>query len=177
MSTLFEGSFMGKPVKGEIGKRGGKMLVRIEMEVTEGDRKGRRAALEGKLDERSIKYTKMAMLAVGWQGKTSASFQADVDAFIASGKVIPFEVEIATYDPQDGSKVRQWSAVRRIGAGAQPLDAIEPDKVRDVDRWLSEAGDVGPANGAGAANPNDLPFATVDAVNEHAMPSMWSRLP
>lgn len=159
MASLFEGDFVGRCVNAEVGTRGNKPLVRIEMEITEGDKKGRRVAFEGKLDEKAIKYTKMAMVAVGWKGRTVVTFVEDVKA---ANVTVPFEVEIASYDPKDGTRVREWSTVRRIGTGGKPLDAIDKDTAKKFDNWFAEAGDVGDAaaapSGNGAARDRDLPF-------------------
>lgn len=149
-TNLFEGEFTGNAVKPEFGTKKGRPSIRIEMEVGEGDKKGRRAAYEGQLDEKNIKYTKRAMLAVGWKGVTVATFVADVTA---ANLTVPFKVEIVSWDPKDGRPVQEWSSVKYIGSGAKPLDAIEPDKIKDVDKWFAEAGDVG-----ATANNSDLPF-------------------
>jgi len=145
MSQLFEGDFVGRAVTPEFGTKKGKPSIRIEMEIAEGDYKGRRVSFDGALDERSIKYTKKAMIALGWKGVSVSTFIADVRA---AALTVPFRVEIATWDPQDGRPPRQWSSVRNIGGGSKPLEAISPDKIKDVDRWFAEAGDVGaPSNG------------------------------
>lgn len=144
-SNLFEGDFVGRAVKPEFGTKNGRPTIRIEMEIAEGDLKGRRATYEGRLDEKNIAFTKRAMLAIGWKGESIVTFVTDVKT---ANLIVPFRVEIASWQPNDGRSLQQWSAVKSIGGGAKPLDAIDNDKIRDVDRWFAEAGDVSvPANG------------------------------
>src|SRR5690348_15927102 len=108
MSNLFEGDFVGKASKAEVGLKNGKAAVRIEMEVIEGDRKGRRANFEGDFSEKSIRFTKRAMLAVGWKGESIATFVDDVKK---AALTVPFHVEIASWTRPSDGKFMQWSAV------------------------------------------------------------------
>ena len=94
--ALFEGDFVGRAVGPEGGAKKGKPIVRIEMEITDGDLKGRRVTFEGKLDADNIPFTKRAMLAIGWKGKSVTTFLDDVKA---AALTVPFRVEIAS----DGS--------------------------------------------------------------------------
>lgn len=154
MSALFEGDFVGKAVKTEVGSRNGKLLIRIEMEITEGERKGQRVSYEGKLTEDVIKYTKRDMIAVGWKGQSVKTFADDVKA---ANLTVPFTVRIASWQPPEpGRPLRQWSAVDRIGGGAKPLDALDDDKLKNVDKWFAEAGDVGEP--AATGDQDGLPF-------------------
>jgi hypothetical protein len=154
--ALIEGEFTGRVAKAEFGgNKDGKPQVRIEMEITEGEHKGKRFPFDGKLDEQNIKWTKIAMMAAGWKGGSVASFVKDVETAAASGLFLPFKVEIATWNKPDGS-VKQWSSVRSIGRSAAPLAPLDADKLANVDRWFAEVGDVGAA--APAGDNNDLPF-------------------
>lgn len=147
--TLFEGDFVGRVTRAEIGYRNDKPLVRIEAEVGDGPYKGRRATFDGKFDEKNLPFTKRAMLAVGWKGVTIATFADDVTA---ANLQVSFVVEIATWE-KDG-KTRQWSAIRYFG-GSQSLAAVPKDKVRDFDKWLAE---VDAGGEAPKQNNSDLPF-------------------
>lgn len=155
--ALIEGTFQGKVIPGtaKIGESKGKVLAVATLEVTEGDHKGRRFNYEGKLDDKSIKYTKRDMVALGWKGVKSSTVTADVDA---AALTVTFDVEIARWTNPEG-KLREWNAVRSIGGGgARQVDALDADKQRNVDQWFAEAGDVGAAaNGAGA-QADDIPF-------------------
>lgn len=159
MAKLIEGTFTGKLVKGTatIGAKGTKVVARAELEVTEGEHKGRRFKYEGSTDEKGIKYTKRDLIALGWKGKASATVTADCDAALEGGLVVEFEVQIASWTNPDTGKYSEWNAVRSIGGFAQkPLDKLDAQKTANVDKWFAEAGDVG-ANGATGGN-SDIPF-------------------
>jgi hypothetical protein len=135
--NLFSGDFTGKAVRAEFGEdRNGKPKIRIEMQVGDGQvHAGKRAAYDGKLDEKNVRFTKAAMIAVGWQGKDVRTFVDDVAKAQLS---VPFSVEVARFERDDGS-VSEWSAVRRIGSGS-PLAAATKETVANVNQWLTEAG-------------------------------------
>jgi hypothetical protein len=168
MADLFSGDFDARAVKPEIGAKGSKPVVRVKMEImSDGPHRGKRLDYEGKLDEKNIKYTKQHMIALGWQGRTVATF---VDDVMKAAKVVPVEVRIAEYTRDDGS-VSRWSSIDRIGRAAAPLAPLAHDKVADVDSWFAEVGDVGApaANGHGGGgggyggdipppSDGDLPF-------------------
>ena len=147
---MIEGTFQGKAVKAEIGtNKDNKPVIRAQLEVTEGEHKGKRFNYEGNLKPESIKYTKRDMVALGWQGKDVLTF---VDDAMKSPKVVPFEVTIATWNKPDGS-VKQWESVRSIGYSAPPLNAMDKAKAADVNSWFAEAGDV-----EGQKNDDRIPF-------------------
>ncbi len=147
--ALFEGSCIGKPVNVEFGGSGGKPKVRWEMEATEGEHKGKRASYSGKLDPDNIKWTKRDMIAIGWKGKDVRTFVDDVKAQTGT---VPFVAEIARFNRPDGS-VSEWTSAKMTGA--LPLEALDKDKVDNVNKWFAEAGDIAPA--ANGAN-SDIPF-------------------
>jgi hypothetical protein len=146
-ANLFSGDFTGKAVRAEFGEnRNGQPKIRIEMQVSDGQpHAGKRASYDGKLDEKNVRFTKAAMIAVGWKGQDVRTF---VDDVAKAQLVVPFSVEVATFNRDDGT-VSEWSAVRRIGGGAQ-LATASKDTVTDVNKWLSEAG--------GSEGSSDTPF-------------------
>lgn len=153
MGNLIEGQFYGKAVRGSakiVKKTSGKTVAVAELEVTEGEHKGKRFGYDGGLDEKGIKYTKRDLKALGWKGVTSKTLTADVDAAIDAGQVVPFEVKIASFNRPDGT-LNEWSTIRSIGRFAPQHEAVADDKLAEVDRWFDEAPDLG-ANGA-----NDTP--------------------
>lgn len=160
--ALIEGTFQGKLVGGtaKVGDRKGKVLAVAQLEVTEGEHKGKRFNYEGGLHPEGIKYTKRDLLALGWKGETIKSLTHDTDAALAGGLVVPFVVEIARWEKPEGG-VKEWNAVRSIGYSAPPLNDLDADKQRNVDKWFAEAGDAGapaPANGAAARDQSNIPF-------------------
>jgi hypothetical protein len=156
--TIFEGDFTARVVDAQIGGAKGKVRVRMEFEVLDGEHKGKRARYDGKLDPDNIRFTKRDMVAVGWAGVDAATFTADV---MKAAKAIPITVEQASHTYEDSGKTTTWSAVRRIG-GPRPLDKLDAEKLRDVNSWFAEAGDIEAppaANGASRQTAEeDLPF-------------------
>ncbi len=149
---MISGDFQGKCSKFEFGAdKNDKPMIRIEMEVVDGASKGTRVPYDGKLNPDNIKYTKQALLALGWQGKDIKTAHADITT---SPKTVTFKVEIATWNKPDGS-VKQWSAVRSIGFAAKPLAPLAAEKVANVNEWFAEVAQ----SEAGESNGNsDLPF-------------------
>lgn len=158
--SLFEGSCIGKAVDVEFGAdKSGRPRVRWNMQVIDGEHKGKVANYSGKLDPENIKWTKRDMIAIGWKGVDVRTFVDDVKS---ANRTVPFTAEIASYDRPDGSR-SEWTSAKMTGA--LPLAALDKDKVADVNQWFKEAGDVGaPSNGAsaGGASNDDIPFASCD---------------
>ncbi len=150
MSSLFEGNCIGKPVNVEIGlDGGGHARARWDMEVTEGEHKGKVAKYSGKLSGDNVKWTKRDMMAIGWQGQKSATFVDDVKK---ANRAVAFEAQIASYNGNE------WTAAKF--GGAPPLASLDSDKERELDRAFAEAGDVGGggSNGAPQAGSDRVPF-------------------
>ena len=143
MAALFEGTgLLGKAVNVELGlDKNDRPRVRWEMEVTEGEHKGKRAKYSGKLDPDNIKWTKMAMVRIGWKGKDVKTFVADVKA---AALVIPFDAEIASNTYEDTGKKSEWTSARIVGGG-QPLATPTDEKIKNMNDWFAEVGDVGGA--------------------------------
>lgn len=141
MSSLIEGNFQAKPVSAELGNnKKGAPELRVEFEIAEGANAGRKVSYSGLFNEKSTKYTKQAMLAMGWQGK---DVRTAVDDIMKSPKVVPIEVQIARWENPDTGKVSEWSAVRNVGRFREPLKPLANNDVKDVNQWLADVGDVG----------------------------------
>lgn len=141
--SLIEGNFQAKPVTAEFGlNKKGVPELSIEFEITEGSYAGRRIPYSGLFNEKSTKYTKQAMLVLGWQGKDVQTVAADV---MKAPKVVPIEVQIARWENPNTGKVNEWSTVRNVGRFKEPLKPLAGGDVKDVNQWLAEAGDVGTA--------------------------------
>jgi hypothetical protein len=155
---LIEGDFVGRVVSGQFGaNRNGHPVIWAELEVTEGPHRGRKIPYQGRLDERSISYTKRDMLALGWQGVTSETFVPDVAAKAASGDVVDFTIEIAVWNKPDGS-VKKWSTVRSIGASQPVLDPPDARMIAKVDEWLRMTDAVAPPASSSSQRQDDIPF-------------------
>lgn len=142
MSALFTGqNLKGRAINAEIGLDSqGRAVARWEMEVVEGEHKGKVARYSGKLNPDNIKYTKRDMKLIGWKGEKSATFVKDV---AEANLVVTFNAEIASHNG------REWVSARF--GGATPLATMDSDAERTVDRLLDEAGDVG-------GDRSDIPF-------------------
>ena len=136
--SLIEGNFQAKPVTVEFGtnKKGAAELA-IEFEITEGPNAGRKVGYSGLFGEKSAKYTKQAMIALGWAGKDAATAVADITK---AAKVVPIEVTIARWENPTSGKVSEWSTVRNVGRFKEPLKPLASNDLRDVNQWLKEAG-------------------------------------
>ena len=162
LPRLFEGDFLGKPVKVEYGMgKGNKPSARITMRIVEGPRGGTDIVYEANFKPDSIKYAKRDMMAVGWQGKSMNTFVADVNQFITSDATVQFNVRIASYTSPETGKTREWNSVGGIGYVAAPLQAPTADLTQRIDQWFADAeaagGDgSGPPNAPG--NDADIPF-------------------
>lgn len=134
---MIEGDFTGKCVRIEIGQDGkGRPVIRGDMQIVGGAHDGARVPYDGKLDEKGIKWTKRDMLALGWTGKDVRTLVDDVRK---ANKVVPFQVAIARWNKDDGT-VKEWSSVRSIGGGAQPLATLDSKAINDVNDWFAKAG-------------------------------------
>lgn len=142
MAQLFSGDCIGRVVNPEFGMdANNRPRVRWEMEVVEGEHKGKRAAYSGKLDPDNIKFTKRDMIAVGWKGTDVRTFVDDVKA--KGNQPVPFVAEIAEHNG------RQWTSAKMTGA--LPLAKPDDRKVDEVNQWFAEAGEAG-------SNDDRIPF-------------------
>jgi hypothetical protein len=135
---MLSGIFKGKAVlegarKFELKKivKDGKPVLKVSgnMIVTEGPNAGQTSSYDGKFDERSIRFTRRDLIALGWQGVTTKTL---IDDITKAAKVVSFETEIATYNG------RSWSAVRSIGYEPQPTEALTDDDFAKLDGWFGE---------------------------------------
>lgn len=154
-NALFEVDCLAKPVKPEFGGDGrGKPKISVEFEILDGEYKGHRVPYSGKLDEKSIKFTKRDMIALGWQGTDVRTFVADVTK---ESKPITITTRIAEWDKRDGSEPRRWTTVGRIHA-AQPLTQLESDRVADVNSWFASAGSLDSQSNGTHNDDSEVPF-------------------
>lgn len=149
MSNLIKGNFQGKPVKYEFGqgKRGAE--VRIDFVIVGGEHANMRLPYNGNFTDKGVRYTKRALVALGWQGKDIRTAEADI---MTAPRTVPIEVEIASWRKDDGT-LKEWSTVRNVGTFGEPLKPLDASGVGDVNKWLADVGDEKPAESNG-----DVPF-------------------
>lgn len=182
MALLIEGRFTGKAVHGDVGRRSPKapVTVNIDVEITDGEHKGKRFQYVGKCDERNIKYTRMAAKSVGWKGKDIVqTLDRDIKA---ANLTIDFDLKIAEFE-RDG-QLQQWTAVDRI-YGIREAIPVSADETAQVNSWFDEpdSSSSGASGGGGSydsrnaggggygGHPNapgndDIPFASADIAHE-----------
>lgn len=135
-----EGNYQGQVVSYEFGVDGAKgPTVRIQMKVTEGPYAGQSAQFKNGFGSKAVKYTKRALLALGWAGKDIATAKEDI---LAAKRTVPVQIVIAEYDGN------RWSSVRSIGAFGEPLAQPDQSTLKDVNQWLGEV----------PGGDSDLPF-------------------
>lgn len=128
-----EGTYQGQPTSYEFGLDGkGAATIRITMKVADGPYAGQTAQFKNGFGEKAVKYTKRALVALGWQGKNIDTAKDDI---MKSPKTVPMQIVIAEYEG------RQWSSVRSIGAFGDPLKQADQSTLKDVNQWLAEVPD------------------------------------
>jgi hypothetical protein len=144
---MIEGNFTGKATRCELGtNKRGQPELRMEFSIEDGEHKGKRVPYSGLFTAKGIKYTKHAMLALGWAGKDVATAPADI---MSAGKTVPIEVTIAEWE--NNGKVSRWSTVRSVGRLVEPLKPIDKSTTNDINAWLAK-------EGTSEASDEDIPF-------------------
>lgn len=138
MAQNIQGNFTARAVKAELGRnKKGLPEFKVEMEIVGGEHAGRKLPYSGLFTEKAVKYTRSALVELGWSGKDIATAPADV---LKAAKVVPIEVTIANWTNPDTGELREWSTVRNIGTYSAPLEPLTPSDFKDVNSWLADAG-------------------------------------
>lgn len=127
------GNYQAKAVKVELGlDKKDRASFRVNFQIVGGEFNGQNVQYSGLFTDKATRYTKHAMLALGWKGVTSATA---VDDVTKAEKTVPIEVEIASWEG------REWPSVRNVGESlAAPLKPLNSGDLKDVDKWLAQAG-------------------------------------
>jgi len=139
------GNYEGECTVYEFGpdtKKNSSPAVKITMKVADGPYAGQTAQFKNGFGDKAAKYTKRALLALGWQGK---DIQTAKDDIAKAKKRVTFQVEVAEWEG------RSWSSVRSIGSFGEPLGKPDDAMIKDVNQWLAEVPDEKPAG-------DDIPF-------------------
>lgn len=132
MINIPEGNYQGQVASFEFGVDSkGAPSVRIQMKVADGQYAGQTAQFKNGFGAKAVKYTKSALLALGWAGKDIATAKDDI---AHAAKTVPMQIVIAEWEG------RQWSSVRSIGAFGDPLKAADNATLKDVNGWLASVG-------------------------------------
>jgi hypothetical protein len=144
-NALIQGNFAGKAVKVDLNKnKKGQPELKIDFEIVDGANAGRRLPYSGLFTDKAIKYTRRAMVELGWDGKSlptdpKAAQEHLAKQILGAAKVVPIEVTIANWTNPETKELREWSTVRNVGTYQPPI--VPPDKsdLVDMNHWLSEA--------------------------------------
>ena len=138
-AALIQGNFMGKATKAELGvNKKGQPEFKVDFEIVGGEHSGRHIPYSGIFTDKAVKYTRRAMVELGWAGKDANTVVADVTA---AAKVVPIEVNIASWKNPDTGELREWSTVRNVGTYSAPLEPLDQSNLKDVNGWLKAAVD------------------------------------
>lgn len=145
MANLIDGNeYIGIPCNPEYGPNpdNGRPEAKLWMEIVEGDMKGAKVPYKANFkDEKSIKYSKRDMKAAGWQGKTIATFVADISAASQAGKRVQFTARLASNGVKKDGSPNTWWTVGSIGHTSVPLGKPTEDMNRQVDSWFDSSDD------------------------------------
>lgn len=140
-NALIQGNFMGKAVKAELGvNKKGQPEFKVEFEIVGGEHAGRRLPYSGLFTEKAVKYTRRAMVELGWAGGDASTIVKDVTA---AAKVVAIEITVANWKNPETGEVREWSTVRNVGTYSAPLEPLDASKLKDVNSWLADASGEG----------------------------------
>lgn len=127
------GNYQAKALTAELGlDKKDRASFRVTFQIVGGEFDGQKVQYSGLFTDKATRYTKHAMLALGWKGVNAATAVEDV---LAAKKTVPIEVEIASWEG------REWASVRNVGESlAAPLKPLAGNDLKDVNTWLAQAG-------------------------------------
>lgn len=144
-NALIQGNFIGKAVKVDLNKNKKKQPeLKIEFEITDGPNAGRRLPYSGLYTDKAVKYTRRAMLELGWDGKSLPTDPKEAQAHLAkqilgAGKAVPIEVTVANWTNPETNELREWSTVRNVGTYVAPIVPPDRSDLVDMNQWLADA--------------------------------------
>ena len=153
-NVLIQGNFMGKAIKVELGiNKKGIPELRVDFEIVGGEHTGRRVPYSGLFTEKSVKYTRVAMVELGWASNDANTAIADITK---AAKTVAIEVTVASWRNPDTNELREWSTVRNVGTYTAPMAPLDNGALKDINSWLNEA--ASPAPAPSASGGHDIPF-------------------
>lgn len=150
-----EAFYEGVPINPTYHVVNGNMpYVCVVMKIIEGPLAGREFKFErNKWDTKGNVFAFRNMRALGWQGKTVATFVDDVRAFMATGKTVQFQARLAEF-----GKATWWTA-DKIGQGTTTLikqgTPATAETTAFVDDMIAEADEADAAYRSSRANSDD----------------------
>lgn len=145
MSQLIQGNFTAKPTKVDLStNKKGQVEFKAEFEIVGGEHNGRRLPYSGLFTDKAIKYTRRAMLELGWDGKALPLDPKEAQAslskqMLTSPKAVPIEVTIASWTNPETNELREWSSIRNVGTYSPPVVPPDRSQIADMNKWLADA--------------------------------------
>lgn len=155
--VLIQGNFIGKAVRVDLSKNKKQQPeLKIDFELVGGEHAGRKLPYSGLFTDKAVKYTRRAMLELGWDGKPLPTDPKEAQAslskqILGAAKSVPVEVTVASWKNPDTDELREWSTVRNVGTYTPPIVPPERSDIVDMNRWLADAGE-------GEGGSSDIPF-------------------
>lgn len=139
--------------------------VTINVEITEGEDKGRRCSYEETIDGKSAAFARKSCIAVGWKGVTLRTFKEDVDAWIAStGGASTVEIKHLVIKKEGPKQGTSFAKVNSIGRKPQVLhaatDADGAERLSDADEQMRQAMTDGASMPDVPLDDDNIPFIT-----------------
>jgi hypothetical protein len=140
MSEIAEGFWPCKVIDGFYGDNDKNIpIVRINVELTEGEHKGQRFSYEEPVNNKQAPYIARTCKAVGWQCRDLETLKADVAEWIkkTGGEST---LEIKHFVRKTGTKIgTTWAKPNSIGRGPKPLKASSAENRADANAALLAA--------------------------------------
>lgn len=166
MAILTEGTWPCKILSAT--RDGNPVVVRVNVQFTEGPDKGKGGTYEQIVDARSAKYVAPSCQAIGWQGVTLDTLADDCAKWIAkTGGASTADVKhFDLKNPEAIAKAAargeppKFAKVNAIGRGAKPLPKATAESKADADAALRNF--MGGGGGAAPSGSDDeeIPFAS-----------------
>lgn len=138
MAELTEGTWNCKVLGGEANADDKQiMIVRVNVEISEGPDKGRRCSYEEQVNNKSAKYVIQCAKAVGWTATAKSAdwrtFKSDVDTWIkANGGNSTLTVENVEFTDKKTGQPRTWGKPKAVGRGPRALKPPTKETLEDA---------------------------------------------
>lgn len=132
-------------------------IVRVTVELTEGDHKGQRQIYEEIVDNKQAPYIFRTLKAVGWRCQKLATLKSDIVEWISATKGGLSTVEIKHLPVKNGPKAGSiWVKVGALGRGPRAIKESTTQTSDQADAFLQRAiSEDAERRARGSAPPDD----------------------
>lgn len=157
-----ETDYMGVPSKPKFGTQGTKTILSVTMVIPSGPLAGWEFPFVVKDWGDNLKYDIPRLKAVGWRAKSTATFVSDVEAFIATGKLVMFRARLALNPKNDST----WWTAGSIGRYEPQVKPASQEDVERADSFLADydTGEAAPRQYAAPATHSSVAAPPADDV-------------